>query len=140
MKCVRNQIKNKEVKKHLTFDVKQYKIRKRNIEFTSTKVHMLAYVMSLTNVEEDSQSKTNIVVRRGTQGAKRQRNVEQTLTIDCFILPASHRNWQTPHYLPPLNAKLMSCCVLFAFVACLTFEILRFVYVYVTFAPSENRA
>ena len=33
----------------------------------------------------------------------------------------------------------LSCLCLLLFVACLTFEILRFVYVYVTFASSEYR-
>ena len=55
----------------------------------------------------------------------------------------SHGNRQTPHYLHSLNVTWMSFSVLFMWVtvlACLTSEILRFVHVYVTFAPSKYRA
>ena len=50
--------------------------------------------------------------------------------IDCFISLSSHQNWQTPHYLPLLNVTWMtfvSWVCLLLFVACLTFEILRFI-------------
>ena len=67
--------------------------------------------------------------RRGTQWAKRKRNVEQTLTTDCFISLASHQNWQTPHYLPLLNVTWMTFCVLSMFVTvCGLFDFRNFTF------------